>query len=109
MGNQKSNILDELDSGAVINALCSENEKCADELEKTIDSISVQMSNILELLKSSISKFSNLIDDTRKHKENIDYHNAKKMLINDLMNATADFSDCWNVVLDKIDSSKEIV
>lgn len=107
--NQRDDILDELDTGAVINELCSENEKCADELEKIIDSISIQMSNILELLKSSISKFSNLIDDTRKHKENIDYHNAKKMLINDLMNATADFSDCWNVVLDKIDSSKEMV
>lgn len=106
---QRFDIINELDAGAVINALCSENEKCADELEKIIDSISVQMSNILELLKSSISKFSNLIDDTRKHKENIDYHNAKKMLINDLMNATADFSDCWNVVLDKIDSSKEMV
>ena len=106
---QRFDIINELDAGAVINALCSENEKCADELEKTIDSISIQMSNILELLKSSISKFSNLIDDTRKHKENIDYHNAKKMLINELMNATADFSDCWNVVLDKIDSSKEMV
>lgn len=109
LGKQREHILDELDTGAVINELRSENEKCADELEKIIDSISVQMSNILELLKSSISKFSNLIDDTRKHKENIDYHNAKKMLINDLMNATADFSDCWNVVLDKIDSSKEMV
>lgn len=106
---QRFDIINELDAGAVINALCSENEKCADELEKIIDSISVQMSNILELLKSSISKFSNLIGDTRKHKENVDYHNAKKMLINDLMNATADFSDCWNVVLDKIDSSKEMV
>lgn len=106
---QRDDIIDELDTGAVINELRSENEKCADELEKIIDSISVQMSNILELLKSSISKFSNLIDDTRKHKENIDYHNAKKMLINELMNATADFSDCWNVVLDKIDSSKEMV
>lgn len=109
LGEQRYDIIEELDAGAVINALCSENEKCADELEKIIDSISIQMSNILELLKSSISKFSNLIDDTRKHKENIDYHNAKKMLINDLMNATADFSDCWNVVLDKIDSSKEMV
>lgn len=106
---QRFDIINELDAGAVINELCSENEKCADELEKIIDSISIQMSNILELLKSSISKFSNLIDDTRKHKENIDYHNAKKMLINDLMNASADFSDCWNIVLDKIDSSKEMI
>lgn len=109
LGKQREHILDELDTGAVINELLSENTKCADELENIIDSISVQMSNILELLKSSISKFSNLIDDTRKHKENIGYHNAKKMLINDLMNATADFSDCWNIVLDKIDSSKEMV
>lgn len=109
LGKQREHILDELDTGAVINELLSENTKCADELGKIIDSISVQMSNILELLKSSISKFSNLIDDTRKHKENIGYHNAKKMLINDLMNATADFSDCWNIVLDKIDSSKEMV
>ena len=89
--------------------LCSENANMADELVKTIDQISDHLSDILELLKSSISKFSNLIDDTRKHKENIDYHNAKKMLINDLMNASADFSDCWNIVLDKIDSSKEMV
>lgn len=106
---QYQSITTSLRNGAVFSVLCLENEKCADELEKIIDSISVQMSNILEPLKSSISKFSNLIDDTRKHKENIDYHNAKKMLINDLMNATADFSDCWNVVLDKIDSSKEMV
>ncbi len=109
LGKQRFDILDALDREGVFNALSSENEKCADELEKIIESISVQMSNILEPLKSSISKFSNLIDDTRKHKENIDYHNAKKMLINELMNATADFSDCWNVVLDKIDSSKEMV
>lgn len=106
---QHHSITTSLRNGAVFSVLCLENEKCADKLEEMIDSISVHMSNILEPLKSSISKFSNLIDDTRKHKENIGYHNAKKMLINDLMNATADFSNCWNIVLDKIDSSKEMV
>lgn len=106
---QYRSIVDSLKDGEVFKVLCSENANMADELVKTIDWISDHLSDILELLKSSISKFSNLIDDTRKHKENIDYHNAKKMLINDLMNASADFSDCWNIVLDKIDSSKEMI
>lgn len=55
-----------LKDGEVFKVLCSENANMADELVKTIDRISDHLSDILELLKSSISKFSNLIDDTRK-------------------------------------------
>lgn len=106
---QYHSIVSALKDGDAFNALCSENEKMADELIATIDDISKQLADILDLLESSISKFSNLIDDTRKHKESIEYHNAKKMLINDLMNASANFSILWNTVLDEIDTSKEMV
>lgn len=102
-------IVDSLTSANAYSLLCEENEKMANELNKTIDFISDQLNEIIDLMKSSIVRFSNLIDDTRSHKENIDYHNAQKELINELMDCSDGFSKEWDKVLTSFDIEEEVI
>lgn len=86
--------------------LCSENKAIADEFVRVISSIGTQFKAMLDLVGGSINRFSNLIDDTRKHKDNIDFHNAKKQLIKDIVDCSREFSNEWDSVLNELNDLK---
>lgn len=95
-----------LENAEAYSALIKETQELIKQLKGLINYIDKPFSDVTETLKSSVKKFTDLVDDTKKHKENIEAHNREKMLIEALTKSTESFSDNWDSVLNSLDNQE---
>lgn len=83
--------------------------KLADRMEQIVSDINAQFDSMLSAISDNVKAFTELIDDTKKHKENIDAHNREKALIKELNECYRVFSGNWEPVLRNISDKKEVL
>ena len=78
-------------------------------MEQIVSDINAQFDSMLSAISDNVKAFTELIDDTKKHKENIDAHNREKALIKELNECYRVFSGNWEPVLRNISDKKEVL
>ncbi len=91
---------------SVYDILLDKNERLADIFKESMKEIWTDFSKFLSILRGSVENFSSLVDDTEKHRKNIEIHNQQKKFIMELDNCSRDFTLIWDSILKCIDTEE---
>lgn len=78
-------------------------DKQVEECDETIDAIKSEFTDMLKAISGSVKSFTDLIDDSQAHKENIESHEREKELIRQLIGTSNEFTQIWDNILSKIE------
>lgn len=98
----KADMEDAMDKVDICNILRKENNKLGDILKGAMEDIREDFSQFLGIMKTCVEGFSSLVDDTEKHRNNIEAHNREKNLISELDDCFSSFLSLWDSILQVI-------